>query len=1320
MKSFSFGKGCIMTKNVILCMVVLAMGMVSTAPAADTMLARWTFDTAAASPHVQDVTGNGYDLTCSQSSVNVQAGYIAGSAAAVRTRDPFAYWAVAQPTLPDPNDMKLDNGGTIVVWFKLPTTGVTMDYSRALSIQINNENNRQLELTFMKDGRIRFIKPNAAVYSIDGYNDDRWHQFVGVYDPTQNYSAVYVDGQVVRTHDALVGSYRFNGAYCFVANNKDYNRQFNGDLDDIRVYNYALSDSQIEDLYYGDLPLFVDAGADRFAPANEPYLIEAAASLEFESFQWTQLSGPGTVQFSDASVLSPTAQFDHQGTYELQIEAFAGGSSKTDTVLFRVYDTAYNQLLAHWDFDAAGEDPNIIDMTGNGYDTVCSRDSLNVIPGYIDGSAEAVDLASPNGAYWTVKQPGAEPNTTAPDPEIQDLSYGTTFSVWFKLPAAGVPWDFTRALQIDKFNLELNFMRDGRARLLIPGAAIYSAAIYNDNQWHQFVGVFDPVNNYSAIYMDGQQTTTHTAPIYNYSFTGEGAVIANNSDHSRQFNGALDDIKLYNYALSGGEIAALYQDERPIVVDAGADAFAPVDEPLAMEATIYKGYVSALWTQESGPGTAVFSDPTVEDPNVTFDRQGVYDLKLTAENSRGATAEDTVRIFVYDTAYRQLLAHWNFDDVSADPNLVADLTGNGYDGVFSALPNIIEGHVDGGVSAIRFRDPASYVTISEPTGLAPEVQELSYGATLSLWFRLPETGVGQYARAISIVPNVLELTFLSDGTVRWLKYNDAVYSQRTLNDNQWHHFVGIYDPINNYSAVYVDGLLERVMDGDILQQSFIGTGSRIANSSLLDRQYTGDLDDVRIYNYALDEADVLNLAAMGKRPLYVDPSAAGQDTTYVMRRSEPLDLIPAVVDDGDPAPATFTWSLLSGPELSGPGEAIFADPSAAETTVTFTQEGDYELQLEADNGAQTVSGTLTVTATEPTLEAADPDILLVGDTMYVYPTGGGARKFYAYSSTTLLTTASEWTRHGPILDFEDIAWLSEDHHAWAPGMIEKDGLYYMYFSAGSAFPEHIGVAVSSSPEGPFVDARGSALLTSIADEFDAIDAMAFQDPVSGKTYLYAGGLRESQLRVYELNNDMISIAQQITIDQPVNYGEGPFMHYHDGTYYLSYSKGTGYAYGDYSVFYSTASTPYGPWTYQGQILASDATFKGPGHHSFFHNQALDEWYIFYHRWCNRQGDGPYGGVRRIGIEKIEYDAGGLIQPIVMTEYGVGADPLVLGSTRIADLDQSGEVDCDDLAYMAGVWLTADTLADISPLGGDGIVDLYDFAMLASQWMDSTD
>jgi hypothetical protein len=63
-----------------------------------------------------------------------------------------------------------------------------------------------------------------------------------------------------------------------------------------------------------------------------------------------------------------------------------------------------------------------------------------------------------------------------------------------------------------------------------------------------------------------------------------------------------------------------------------------------------------------------------------------------------------------------------------------------------------------------------------------------------------------------------------------------------------------------------------------------------------------------------------------------------------------------VFDDAKPAPATITWS-----KVSGPGTVTFESPNSADTAVSFNNvQGTYVLRLTVDDGQYSVSDTVTV------------------------------------------------------------------------------------------------------------------------------------------------------------------------------------------------------------------------------------------------------------------------------------------------------------------------------------------------------------------------
>jgi beta-xylosidase len=286
----------------------------------------------------------------------------------------------------------------------------------------------------------------------------------------------------------------------------------------------------------------------------------------------------------------------------------------------------------------------------------------------------------------------------------------------------------------------------------------------------------------------------------------------------------------------------------------------------------------------------------------------------------------------------------------------------------------------------------------------------------------------------------------------------------------------------------------------------------------------------------------------------------------------------------------------------------------------------------------------------PVLVGADPHAMVIDGRVWIYPTRNpaGGPGFAAFSSSDLQT----WKDHGAILMLGDVKWIKDDgapnHYPWAPAIAEKGGKYYFYYSVGpqNPTPSRIGAAVGNSPSGPFIDS-GKPLLTG-GNGFEAIDPMVFRDPKTNRYYFYAGGSAGAKLRIFEMADDMVSFRREITVETPPKFTEGPFVHERDGVYYLSYSHG-GWRDRSYSVHYATSSTPVGPWRYRGAILESNDRHKGPGHHSVIPGPGPDEWFIVYHRWNDREGNGPYRGQRETAIDVLHHENGPWIRPIVMTD-----------------------------------------------------------------------
>jgi beta-xylosidase len=291
---------------------------------------------------------------------------------------------------------------------------------------------------------------------------------------------------------------------------------------------------------------------------------------------------------------------------------------------------------------------------------------------------------------------------------------------------------------------------------------------------------------------------------------------------------------------------------------------------------------------------------------------------------------------------------------------------------------------------------------------------------------------------------------------------------------------------------------------------------------------------------------------------------------------------------------------------------------------------------------------------------ADPAPLVVGDHLYLYVGHDEAqrdemfnmREWLVYSTTDM----KHWTDHGPIMNVADFRWAKKD--AWASQVIEKNGKFWFY-----AAVEHddnhpgkaIAVAVSDSPTGPFVDAKGSALITNEmtpegTHSWEDIDPTVFTD--EGGTTWIAWGNR--QCYIARLKPNMIEIDGPITEITPPHFEEGPWLHKRGDLYYLIYASFDRKSQSAEHTSYATATSLDGPWTYRGELTKSAknsftihagvAEFKGQG-------------YIFLHNATLTVGDqGGAVGRRAVTVEYLQYNPDGTLKPVVQTEAGVSVPP----------------------------------------------------------------
>ena len=136
---------------------------------------------------------------------------------------------------------------------------------------------------------------------------------------------------------------------------------------------------------------------------------------------------------------------------------------------------------------------------------------------------------------------------------------------------------------------------------------------------------------------------------------------------------------------------------------------------------------------------------------------------------------------------------------------------------------------------------------------------------------------------------------------------------------------------------------------------------------------------------------------------------------------------------------------------------------------------------------------------------ADPAVHVFNGRVYIYPSHDwesgipendngdhfNMKDYHVFSTDDVMH--GEIKDHGVVLATEDIPWAGRQ--LWDCDVALKDGKYYMYFplkDQNDIF--RIGVAVSGSPEGPFIPQAGNipGVLTTVANILSVYDIINAQ------------------------------------------------------------------------------------------------------------------------------------------------------------------------------------------------------------------------------------
>jgi concanavalin A-like lectin/glucanase superfamily protein len=274
--------------------------------------------------------------------------------------------------------------------------------------------------------------------------------------------------------------------------------------------------------------------------------------------------------------------------------------------------------------------------------------------------------------------------------------------------------------------------------------------------------------------------------------------------------------------------------------------------------------------------TAAWQPMTVDLSTVGGNLSSVSSLTIGIEGA-GATGVvyiDDIRLYGRVPEYitpvepdgAGLLAHYDFEGNANDSS------GNGLDGGIVDGELVSPGKLGEGM-ALQVND-AGYVDLGNPASL-----DFSTGNwTVSAWYKTGMTGTGDDNKGTLYGKGgdtggghryCLIMSEVTEGVVTLVTDDDStkvvVDSTSVTNDDEWHLAVGQRD--GTAINIFIDGLLEGTgtaaadydLSGTVQHNAYIGAITNHTDSSLY-KQFIGLLDDVRVYDSALSDGEILWLA----------------------------------------------------------------------------------------------------------------------------------------------------------------------------------------------------------------------------------------------------------------------------------------------------------------------------------------------------------------------------------------------------------------------------------------------------------------------------
>ncbi|MDX6767580.1 MAG: LamG-like jellyroll fold domain-containing protein [Candidatus Methylacidiphilales bacterium] len=357
--------------------------------------------------------------------------------------------------------------------------------------------------------------------------------------------------------------------------------------------------------------------------------------------QWNLLSGPAAVTFDNATDRDTRATFIQTGKYILRLTASDSELTTTKDVTVHV-GNADPTSPALW--------LKLDESSGTAATDISGNSNHGTLTGSASWQTDAV-------AGRALRLNGSNSYLNIPDAATLEPGSAFSLSYWFKANSyntagAGLVSkrdapttnnSFTTFLQgnpLDAAYKKISVDINGNT------SRFTSSTQFALGTWYHVTVVYDgtqPAAQRARLYVNGLLDATASEPFTSVpDYPSAIKIGLTHAGASTWFDGAVDDIRFFQRALTDSEISSLAGtlNIAPLV-STGTPPAATSAVPANLSGSVSDdgrgGALTSFWELVSGPGTVVFGNATGASSSATFSRAGSYRLRLSASDTQAET-----------------------------------------------------------------------------------------------------------------------------------------------------------------------------------------------------------------------------------------------------------------------------------------------------------------------------------------------------------------------------------------------------------------------------------------------------------------------------------------------------------------------------------------------------------------------------------------------------------------------------------------------------------------------------------------------------------